>query len=555
MPTYFTLLDEYAPSYKLNGLAKKYLGEHKVTETLKGLYGPGYIERFQEVHPGHARDYGLGDVTLPLRILEAQLKQLRKEKLEDLYDLECRQVPFLLYMRKQGVRVDLKHAEHLDEMFSAKRDAALKEASRISGVELDADNFGKPSVMELLFGKLGITPPRSEAGRISVKDAWLENLDHPIGDLLAVANKCDKAKGTFVDGYITDCAIGDRVHCEFHPLRRSDDDFGGGINGTVTGRYSGTNPNLQNIPARDDGYDLEIGPLCRAIFIADQGAQWWSQDYSQIEYRFLVHYAVELHCKAAEAAQKEFCENPKADFHELCAKLVWHKEWAEVGRQLAVGEINEEKSKKLFKALRGPAKNLNFGLVYGMGVDKLAVSLGMVGPDGKPTKECLELMAAYHAGAPFVKDLTKKCVEEATKQEFITTILGRRGRFNVWEPKFQVKGAKRERPLPFEEAKAKWGPKIKLSGTHKALNKRLQGSAADLMKLAMVNLWESGVFDKGNDITCTLTVHDELNGSFVPSTRGKAALAEIKRIMETSMTLHVPVLTGGSTGANWAEAK
>jgi DNA polymerase I-like protein with 3'-5' exonuclease and polymerase domains len=345
------------------------------------------------------------------------------------------------------------------------------------------------------------------------------------------------------------------VHCEFHPLRRVDDDFGGGINGTVSGRFSGTNPNLQNIPARDDGYDLEIGALCRSMFIADEGALWWSQDYSQIEYRFLVHYAVELHCKAAEAAQKEFCENPKADFHELCAKLVWHKDWAEVGRKLLAGEIDDAKAKKLFKALRGPAKNLNFGLVYGMGVDKLAHSLGMVGPDGKPTKECLDLMAAYHAGAPFVKDLTKKCVEESIKNGFITTILGRRGRFNVWEPKFQEKGAKRELPLPEDEARAKWGNKIKLSMTHKALNKRLQGSAADMMKLAMVNIWESGVLDKGNDITCTLTVHDELNGSFVPSARGKAALAEIKRLMETAMVLHVPVLTSGSTGANWAEAK
>lgn len=810
------LLDENAMSYKLDTLAMKWLGEHKVTDQLKELYGD-YITRFREVHPGHARAYGLGDVTLPLRILDAQYKGnaehqgLNKQHLTDLFHLESRQVPFLLYMRKQGVRVDLGAASKLGDMLIARRDESLRKASALSGVHLDSENFGKPTVVAAALDRLGIKYPMTAgreasdgvkylAPRPSIKDAWLEMMAGEFGEELAVANQCDKAFGTFVDGYVTKYAINDRVHAEFHPLRKVDDESGK-KNGTVTGRYSAVHPNLQNIPARDE----EIGPLCRALFIADEGADWWSQDYcvapdtrvltanlewkraddlslgeeligcdetpkrnktqghrwlrrtkverlsklrqsclrittdqgtvtcstkhrwlarrgqqtyswrraeklkpgqiiafickpweeetskdsgyltglfdgegtlgfgslsfaqkptgdnalvlekgirllkergynlhvgdtkhkptaevhvqggreeifrllgsirpvrllaksanvwegrmlrskttpaakiisieylgeqdvlaiqttektfiaeglvshnSQIEYRFLVHYAVALLCKGANVPQEMYKKNPDTDFHELCAALVWALEWNEAHRAYKAGEITEKEFKKRLKELRKPAKNLNFGLVYGMGLDKLAATLGMIGPDGKPTQQAKDLIDKYHAGAPFIRDLANKCSKEASDKGYITTILNRRRRFELWEPKHTEKGAPREMALPLAAAEAKWGKgKIKVSMTHKAGNARLQGSAADLMKKAMVDLWESGVFDPGNDITCVLTVHDELNGSVIPSARGKAALAEVKRIMETCMTLNVPILTSGSTGRNWSEAK
>ncbi len=550
------LLDESAPSYKLETLGKKYLGIGKTTNLLKALYGPGYIERFHEIHPGHARNYVLGDCDLPLAVLEKQMEAMRKQDLLELWDVECGLLPFMLYMRKLGVRVDLNEAARLGTMFDAKRDAALTAASKLCGIRLDPDNFQKPAVREMIFQRLKIPVHHSANGKISVTDDWLESLDHPIGELLAAANKYEKAKGTFVDGYITDCAIGDRVHCEFHPLRRikeKEGGFGGGVNGTATGRFSGTNPNLQNIPARDP----VIGPLCRGMFIADEGCDWWSQDYSQIEYRFLVHYAVELKCKGAEIAQAMYIANPKTDFHEACAQLVWAQDWQAVAADFAAGKIDEAMRDKRWKKIRGPAKNLNFGLVYGMGKVLLAHSIdgGWDDVNQCPTPHALQIMDAYHAGAPFVRDLNNKCMAYADKHGFIDTILNRRRRFELWEPKKYDKGQRRT-AVDYDKAVAEWGKAyIKRAMTHKALNSRLQGSAADLMKLAMVRIWESGVFDEGNDITCVLTVHDELNGSFVPSARGKAALAEVKNIMENCMKLHIPVLTSGSTGHNWAEAK
>jgi len=562
------LLDETSFSYKLDSLARKYLKEHKVTETLKMLYGSSYIERMRDVHPGHARAYGLGDVELPLKILDEQLKALRKEKMEDLFHLECRLMPFLLYMRKLGVRVDTKKATSFGAELTRKRDDALREASRVVGIrgfELNEENFEKPTVLAMVFDKLGIKYPTTATGKASIKNVWLKRLEHPIGELLATANVCEKARGTFVDGYVDKYQINGRVHCEFHPLRKVDDATNK-KNGTVSGRYSCVHPNLQNIPSRDDELDLEIGPLCRGMFIADEGAQWWSQDYSQIEYRFLIHYAVAMQCAGAGVPQKAFIENPDADFHELCAKLVWTQKWNDVQRRLDAGEIDKATAKKLWKAIRGPAKNLNFGMVYGMGKDKLAHDLGETNPDGTPNENALRIMAEYHAAAPFIKDLNKKLMTFGQEHGYAQTILGRRRRFNFWEPKYTEKGAPRQKSLPYEQAVAAYGQKIKRSDTNISLNAVLQGSAADLMKKAMVDMWESGVFDPGNDITCVLTVHDELNGSYVPSARGRESLRAIKNCMENAMKLHVPVLTSGSpdldpekfakyTGTSWAEAK
>lgn len=578
------LLDENAMSYQLRTLSRKYLGEGKVNEVLKQMYGDTYITRFNEVHPGHARAYGLGDVEQPPQILELQTKVLRKEKLEDLFHLECRLIPFLLYMRRLGVRVDLQKAANMNEMLGQKRDGLIQQIASMSGVGVDYDNIGKPQILKAIFDKLGIDYPyltedpddkdkekiispgdplyqeyktNIRKGKPSFRKLWLDNLgdqstlpQYAIGKLLVAANGAEKARGTFVDGYITDNAIGDRVHCEFHPLRKKKDE-GSKSQGTITGRFSGSNPNLQNIPARDEF----IGPMCRSMFIADAGAKWWSMDYSQIEYRFLVHYACEYKCPGYEVPLNMYLKNPNTDFHDACAMMMYEAKWKAAEMEFAAGLITKDQMKEIHKKLRKPAKNLNFGMVYGMGAPLLAAQLGETNPDGSPNEKANGIMKDYHHAAPYIRELNKICVSEAAKQQFITTILGRRGRFNLWEPKFQEKGKARVKPCPYEEALALYGPKIHPVGTHKAMNKRLQGSAADMMKTAMINLWEAGIFDEDNDITCVLTVHDELNGSYVPSERGEKSLKEVKHIMETCMPLHIPVLTSGSTGNNWSEAK
>ena len=578
------LLDENAFSYGLGTLARKYKLGGKVTDELKQLYGDKYIERFHEVHPSHARSYGLGDVELPLKILHEQGKQLRKENLEDLFDLECRLLPMLLYMRKIGVRVNLEQAARMNVILAERRDAAIAKIAAESHVSTDYENFGKPQIMKKIFDNLGIRYPflmpkdndgkevlveapdpnnvdagvlaKWEAARDSAESKpsfrklWLENVDHPIGELILEANTAEKARGTFVDGYIGNNAIGDRVYCEFHPLRKKEDEHTKS-KGTITGRFSSSNPNLQNIPTRDEF----IGPMCRSMFIADEGCQWWSQDYSQVEYRLMVHYAVEMKCAGAEVPRDMYLNDPNTDFHDACAKLMYKEKWNAAIQAHIEGKISESELKKVHKGLRKPAKNLNFGMGYGMGPPLLAAQLGMTNPDGSPTDQALQIIKDYNAASPWLKALNKCCVDEAEKFEYVTTILKRRGRFILWEPRFRDKKEEYHPACPYEQAKALWGSqKLHIVGTHKALNKKIQGSAADLMKFAMVRMWEAGIFAPGNDITCSLTVHDELNGSFVPSARGEKSRLEVKDIMEHCMTFNIPILTSGSVGANWSEA-
>jgi DNA polymerase I-like protein with 3'-5' exonuclease and polymerase domains len=536
------LIDEMSFTYRLEHLGKKYVGLGKVTAGLKELYGPDYIKRFDEVHPGHAREYGLGDVLLPNAILKEQYKVLDDLGLRDLFELESRLTPFLLYLRRQGVRVSMDRATEFGRTLTEKRDAKLKELCDLTGVHWTPDNFGTPKFLDYVFQKLNIKPPRTKKGDVSVTDKWLKNLDHPMGKLLEAANKYDKAQSVFVQSYVFDYAVGDRIHGEFHPLRKADENE---EYGTESGRFSGSHPNLQNIPARDE----EIGPMCRSMFIPEEGAEWWSLDYSQIEYRFLVHMASIMpvlkgegeaavrrrkSLESVQAVIKLYQEKPDTDFHQALADLVTKV----LGRE--------------FK--RKDAKNLNFGLVYGMGLLKLAQDLNMLGPDGKPNEHVKPLMETYHGAAPFVKDLYDLCIHNAATKGEIRTILNRRSQFDFWQPRWRAKD-KVYGELPYIQAINTYGFDLERCQTHKALNRLLQGSAADMMKAAMVRAWESGVFSSTKDFTCSLTVHDELDGSIFPSRRGKEAYDELQHIMSNALPLNLPVLVGAGLGADWSEAK
>lgn len=554
------LIDEMAFNYKLESLSKKYLGFGKATNELKNLYGPDYIKRFNEVHPGHARVYGIGDVLNPSLILDEQYKELNRLGLMDLFKLESRLTPFLLYLRKQGVRIDMDRAMKFKRELELKRAAELKIATTGFGLPFTEDNFSNKKTLEYAFQKIGIKVPRTKTGDVSVTDEWLHGLckckkkdedgkdvdDYHCGHAwraLEMANKYRKAETTFIDGYVFDNSVAGRLHGEFHPLRKADDDVEAG---TESGRFSGKNPNLQNIPARDE----EIGPMCRSMFVPEEGAKWWAMDYSQIEYRFLVHMASimpELKGNSEDAVRRrkslasvqgviqKYIDKPKTDFHQALSDLV----------SAVLG--------KLFP--RKDAKNLNFGLVYGMGLLKLATDLGMLDEEGKPNDKVKPLMDTYHNAAPFVKDLYDLCIHNAATTGEIRTILNRRSQFDFWEPAWrQPKGASRME-LPYVQAINTWGFDLKRTMTHKALNRLLQGSAADMMKMSMVTAWEAGVFSSTTDFTCSLTVHDELDGSIFPTKRGKECYDELKNIMQTCMPLNVPVLVGDGIADDWSEAK
>jgi DNA polymerase I-like protein with 3'-5' exonuclease and polymerase domains len=256
------------------------------------------------------------------------------------------------------------------------------------------------------------------------------------------------------------------------------------------------------------------------MFTPDLGARRLIKfDYSQIEYRFLIHFAVG---PGADEARAKFCAHPDTDYHKWTQGLV----------EAAFGRTID----------RRPIKNLNFGIIYGMGEAKLTADLNL-----KSEKEARAFLETYHKGVPFAKPTMDACMKEANQYGIITTVLGRRSRFDLWEPrKWGTEGV----GLPYEMALLRYGD-IRRAYIHKALNRRLQGSAADQMKVAMYRCWKDGVFSYTG--VPRLTVHDELDFSD-PGGRDDG-FREIKRIMESAIPLRIPVRVDVEGGPNWGEVE
>lgn len=520
------LLDEFAFSYSLETLGQKWLNYGKKSSYLTELYGDAVMEHFAEVHPAHATEYALTDIDLPPAILDKQLAELRNQGLRELYNLECRLTPMLNWMRMRGVRVDVDKAEEVNKALIADRDSKLREVYKLVGFEV---NVAAPADLVKMCEKLNIKYALTEKNNPSFKNTWMKRQQHPVFKLILEARKIEKARNPFVSKFILEDNINGRIHAEFHPLRRANEEEDD--KGTVTGRFSCSSPNLQQIPRRDK----KLGPMLRSMFLPDEGKEMFAADYSQIEFRLIVNAAAlarddrgqMLH--GAQDALQRYRNDPKTDFHNMVMELT--------------------------KLGRDPAKTINFGLAFSMGVKKLANELSMVDEEGEPTQEAYDTLERYHKNVPFVKEVSQVAMKRAEKQGFIRTILGRRSRFDLWESKYGAVGTYRSMALPYNQALEKYGD-IKRAGLHRSLNRYTQGSSADITKSAMVQAWEAGLLEENGPLQVSLTVHDELAGSVAPTKEGKEALAELQRIMETTVTkgLVVPIMVESKTGPNWAAA-
>jgi DNA polymerase I-like protein with 3'-5' exonuclease and polymerase domains len=294
---------------------------------------------------------------------------------------------------------------------------------------------------------------------------------------------------------ILDHNVNGRIHGELHPLRS---DRGG----TVTGRFSSSKPNLQQVPARHD----EIGPLIRGVFIPEEDMYWGAFDYSQQEPRLTVHYAYKTQQPEAEEAVDAY-KNKDADFHQVVADM------ANISRK--------------------EAKIINLGLSYGMGKDKLIKQLGI------SPSEAEELFDTYHSRVPFIKGLRDQCARLGGNRGYIVTLLGRKCRFNLYEPRFEYG----KTPLPIDQALEEYGQDIRRAYTHKAMNRLIQGSAADMTKQAMVDLYREGILPHTQ-------IHDELDIS-VDSLETSQKIIEI---MTDCVKISVPNKVDAEIGHSWGEA-
>lgn len=517
------LLNEHRLSYSLDSLAEDYLGEGKVEAELREAslaYGFGKTNKeikqnLWRLPAAYVGPYGEGDADLPLRIMRLQEERLARENLIDLFEVESGLIPLLLAMRRRGVPVNIDKAEQIRMRLVRVRDEALARVRRIAGpaAELMApESFAKALIERGL--NVPLTP---KTRKPSITKGWLaENTGDELVDAVLAGRRVDYIINTFIDGHVFTHAIRGRIHCEFNQLKSDD-------GGTIA-RFSSSNPNLQNIPARDE----EIGPLVRGMFEAEPEEEWARLDESQIEYRFLVHYA---RGPGAAEARKQYNDDPKTDFHKMCANML--------------GADPEDKIK------RKRVKNTNFCKVYGGGVPKLAATFGC------SVEEADRFSREYDIKLPFVQKTFEAAMSTASRTGVVRTVLGRVQRFHMWEPlktRFEDGHRIRETPLPKEQAIEQWGEtNVKRAWTYAALNRVLQGSAADLMKKAMVLTWQSGACDVlGAPL---ITVHDELDLSVPRNPVAEEALAEVKRCMEEAIRLRVPVIAELERGANWGECK
>lgn len=502
------LLDEWRLRYGLDALAKDYLSEGKDESLLRQwVEAMGYADSKEYIHEAPARyvgAYAEADVDRPLRIFPMQLKRLEDEKLTTIYDIERRLIPVLLAMRRRGVRVDIQRAEEVRSKLVIERDNRLAQLKRIagSGAELRA-----PDSFAAALSERGLHYPLTpETGKASITKGWLEtHAGDELVDAIQAGRRVDTIINTFIDGHILSHAIDGRIHCQWNQLK--------GDNGGTIARLSSSDPNLQNLPARDE----ELGPLIRSIFVPEQDEDWHRIDLSQIEYRYLTHFAVGI---GAEEARKRYRDDPETDFHKLC------------GNFMGADASNS--------FIRKRVKGTNFCRIYGGGIRKLALVIGC------SIEEAEAFDKKYSHALPFVDTTLKAAMHWAERRGFVETVIGRRQRFLLWEPSGRQGNIQ---PLRYEAAREAYGPHLQRAWLYAALNRKLQGSAADHIKKTMVDCWDAGIQNVLGSFL--VTVHDE-QGSSVPRTpEGNEAVAEVKRIMETCITLKVPVIADASRGPNW----
>ena len=501
----------------LDHLATKYLDEHKKSNLLyqwcSDFYGgPATGKQRANIYrtpPRLTGPYAESDADLPLRIIPKQYTLLREQKLDRLFMRENKAIPLLIAMRRQGVTIDLKKAEHMHgrlEIEVAKQKDALK---KLSGKEVEINSSAS---IARAFDALKLRYTKTAKGNPSFTKSFLENSDYPIAKKIVEIRQLEKIKNTFIKSYLLDSHVDGKVFCQFHPLK-------GERYGTRSGRYSSSTPNLQNIPMRDK----KLAHLVRGLFIPDPGhKRWRKMDLSQIEYRFLAHFAIG---EGSNEVRALYNADPKTDYHAMIQTLI---------RDMTGVKLE-----------RIPAKTINFGLIFGMGKKTLSSALDL------SMAKSEELFSAYHRGAPFVKATMDHYTQQALEFGIITTITGRRSRFDTFEPDGWGMREIRVPALTYEKALRTYGPNIKRAFSHKALNRVLQGSAADYLKEVMLQCLETGLFDETG--VPRLTVHDELDFSD-PGGKDKY-FDEIKRVFENAIKLRVPVLVEEEIGTDWGHLK
>ena len=490
-----TLLDSYAFSYSLDaccarrGIEGKNKGE-TIDEYWKQVGGKGKaVEHLRDIPFGIVGKYCRQDCKATYELFIAQQPLLEKEDLLRANDIECRLYPLLMDMRKNGFRVDVKGIMNLGDQLHDEYDNGVAELERTYGFSKGSLSLNSANDLEKIWRKEKLPIEYTATGKPSFAAAVLDDCQHP------VAHKIKYLKGlvktlSFLDGWM-DLMHEEHLYPSFFPAKRDD-------GGTVTGRWSSQNPNLQQVPAREDKHGKEI----RSLFIPEEGCYLGAFDYKQIEYRVFTHFASG---EGALEAQKQFNENPNTDYHQMTIDLM---DWGDLGKEG-----------------RHLAKNLNFGSIYGLGPKSFATKFKQNLLHNHPERDpdnlfpvAQSLMNEYFRKVPFVKPTCNKIMQTGQTRGYVRTLSGRRQR------------------MPLD------------NGAYKLINYLIQGSAADLLKKGIVDAWDKGVF---RVLKLHAQIHDEIVFSIPKTREGYEACKTLYECMTNAYQLKIPLGVDTEIGNDW----
>lgn len=494
------LIDEEKKSYSLASLCKDYgLPEKKKDQIEEALYRAGYVvggkpdwSKLFKLDARLVGEYAQYDAESTYNIYQLQKDIIVAEELQQVAELESQLIPVLHDMRVNGVPVDIPKAESENQRLLLENAVMFEEIEKV----FPGLNVFSPTQLGVAVAERGIVPSKTEKGNDSVSNEFLLSVDDLLLNMIGKYRQQEKIRRDFIQGMILEDSFEGKVHPQWFQTRGSSFMSGDDTGGTRSGRIACSNPNLSQIPTRHP----VLGPIVRSLFIPYMGDQWFKGDLSQQEPRISLHYAYLLKLTGAEAARQVYIDNPHTDYHTLTMEMV--------------------NKVSLIPITRGQAKTINLGVAYGMGKQKLADNLKLTLPKAK------SLLSTYDEGFPFMKELMHYCMDIADKRGFVKTVLGRRRRFDMWEPpyfqrgKFPIKGR--------NEAIAKYGT-VRRAHLHKAMNSVIQGSAAEQMKKALVTL-------HSERIPLLITLYDEIGASIQSETQAKL----IKEVTEHAIEFTVP---------------
>lgn len=473
------LLDAYARSYSLDTLSLKYGHGGKHDQEIidwcsaRGLKGAPqkhlYLMPFEIVER-----YALGDVEETDNVFLAQEPELEAQGLNQILNIEMGLLPLLLQMRKQGIRVNETRRQEVSQELTQGYYKSLKDFEK--KYNCPGVNINSGADLLTIFNKNSIPVIYTGKGNPSFSKESLSLVDHEISREIEEIRGYKTVINNFVNGSMVDYQVDGRIHANFQPMRSDD-------HGTVTGRFACLDPNLQQIPAKKEKH----GDLIRDILIPEEDCWYGAPDYSQIEYRILMHFASG---PGAEEVRQLFINNPKTDYHKVVVDMTGLD--------------------------RKHAKNFNFGSIYCMGKDTMRKKFGF------SVEQCEELTERYYSMMPFIKPTRNLIINTAKKRGFLRTVLGRRARVSQ-----DIRNQ---------------------GGEYKLVNYLIQGSAADVMKKGMYDAYNSGVFDI---LKPHITVHDELGVSVPKTVEGLEAYKELVHLMESCITLDVPLRVDCDLGTSF----